>query len=85
LNKEFLKGIQARERVVALQKIHAVDSAQLKIYRDSIIPYYQSALTIAVEDVDFLNESLIEEEKAKNFYKYSALGLVIVVLLQIIF
>jgi hypothetical protein len=40
LNKEFLKGIQARERVVILKKIHAADSAEIRIYKDSLIPSY---------------------------------------------
>jgi hypothetical protein len=85
LNSEFLKGIQARERVVTLKKIHAADSIELHIYRDSLIPFYQTAVTLANEDVNFLNNLLIVEEQEKKFYQYSALGLAIVVFLQIIF
>jgi hypothetical protein len=85
LNKEFLKGIQARERVVTLKKMHAVDSAELHIYKDSLIPFYQTAVTLANEDVDFLNNLLVVTEQEKKFYQYSALGLAIVVFLQIIF
>ena len=85
LNKEFLKGIQARERVVTLKKIQTADSIQLHIYKDSLIPYYQTAVTLANEDVNFLNNLLIVEEQEKKFYQYTALGLAIVVFLQIIF
>ena len=75
LNKEFLKGIQARERVVTLKKIQIADSIQLHIYKDSLIPYYQTAVTLANEDVNFLNNLLIVEEQEKKFYQYTALGL----------
>jgi hypothetical protein len=84
LNKEFLKGIQARERVVTLKKIHSADSIQLRIYKDSLIPSYDSALTLAVEDVDFLNNLLIEEEQENRFYKsgfFTSLGLLVLLLI----
>jgi hypothetical protein len=47
LNDEFLKGIQARERVVSLKKILKTDSVQLSLYKDSIIPNYKKALDTA--------------------------------------
>lgn len=85
LNKEFLKGIQARERVVTLKKIHATDSIQLHIYKDSLIPFYEDAIGIAAEEIDYLNIELIKSNQEKKFFKYTSLGLAILVLLQIIF
>lgn len=85
LNKEFLKGIQARERVVALKKIHSTDSAQLRIYKDSLIPYYETAVGMAAEDVDFLNNLLTEEEQEKKFYRAGFFTSVALVVLLIIF
>lgn len=85
MNKEFLKGIKAREKSAYLQKIHTLDSTELRLYKDSIIPECESALILATEDVSFLNNLLIEEEEEKRFYKYSAFGLAILVVLQIIF
>jgi hypothetical protein len=85
LNNEFLKGIQARERVVMLKKIHAADSIQLHIYKDSLIPFYQDAVGIAAEEIEFLNIELIKSEQEKKLFKYTSIGLAIVVLLQIIF
>jgi hypothetical protein len=85
LNKEFFKGIKARERAAYLQKVHALDSAELSLYKDSILPACEQQLVQATEDVNFLNNLLIVEEQEKKFYQYSALGLAIVVFLQIIF
>lgn len=78
MNKEFLKGIQAREKAAYLQKVHTLDSVQLKTYRDSIIPEYQNALIIAEEDVMFLNNLLDEEEDKTKYYQtgfWTTLGL----------
>jgi len=85
LNNEFLKGIQAREKVAILKKIHAADSIQLRIYKDSLIPFYQDAVGIAAEEIEFLNIELIKSEQEKKLFKYTSIGLAIVVLLQIIF
>jgi hypothetical protein len=85
LNKEFLKGIKAREKAVYLQKVHTLDSTELKLYKDSILPECEAQLILATEDVNFLNNLLIEEEQEKRFYKYTAFGLAILVVLQIIF
>ena len=84
LNKEFLKGIQARERVVTLKKIHSADSIQLHIYKDSLIPSYENAINAAAEDVDFLDNLLTEEEQEKRFYKsgfFTSLGLLVLLLI----
>ena len=85
MNKEFLKGIKARERAAYLQKVHTIDSTELKLYKDSILPECEAQLILATEDADFLNNLLIEEEQEKKFYKYSSIGLAILVVLQIIF
>lgn len=51
LNDEFLKGIQARERVVSLKKIVKTDSIQLTLYKDSIIPNFRKALDTAKVEI----------------------------------
>lgn len=85
MNKEFLKGIQARERVVILKKIHAADSAEIRIYKDSLIPSYENAIGVAVEEINYLNVAITQSEQQRKFFKYTSFGLAIVVLLQIIF
>ena len=51
MNNEFLKGIQARERVVSLKKIVRTDSIQLSLYKDSIIPNFRLALDTAKVEI----------------------------------
>lgn len=85
MNSEFLKGIQARERVVTLKKIHIADSIQLHIYKDSLVPFYKNALTLAAEDVNALNTLLIESEQKRKFFQYSSISLAILTVLLIIF
>lgn len=85
MNKEFLKGIQARERVVTLKKIHTTDSIQLHIYKDSLIPFYKDAIGIAAEEIDYLNIELIKSEQEKKFFKYASFSLAILTALLILF
>jgi len=85
LNKEFLKGIQARERVVALNKIIKADSAIIKTYKDSIVPSLQLALdTTEIELVQYYK--LYDESEYKlSMYKKGFWGSIAFVVLLIIF
>ena len=58
LNDEFLKGIQARERVVSLKKILKTDSIELSLYKDSIIPKLILALDTAKVEIVCLDTKL---------------------------
>lgn len=84
LNNEFLKGIQARERVVSLKKIIKTDSMQLVYYKDSLIPNYQKALdTAKVEIVRLDTKVKAQQETIKTLNKVLKGGLFAIVLLTI--
>ena len=84
LNDEFLKGIQARERVVSLKKIIKTDSVQLSLYKDSIIPNYQKALdTAKVEIVRLDTKVKSQAETIKTLNNVLKGGLFAIVLLTI--
>jgi len=84
LNNEFLKGIQARERVVSLKKIIKTDSIQLIYYKDSLIPNYQKALdTAKVEIVRLDTKVKSQAETIKTLNKVLKGGLFAIVLLTI--
>lgn len=84
MNNEFLKGIQARERVVSLKKIIKTDSMQLVYYKDSLIPNYQKALdTAKVEIVRLDTKVKVQQETIKTLNKVLKGGLFAIVLLTI--
>lgn len=84
MNDEFLKGIQARERVVSLKKIIKTDSIQLVYYKDSLIPNYQKALdTAKVEIVRLDIKVKTQAETIKTLNKVLKGGLFAIVLLTI--
>jgi len=84
LNNEFLKGIQARERVVSLKKIIKTDSIQLIYYKDSLIPDYQKALdTAKVEIIRLDTKVKTQSETIKTLNNVLKGGLFAIVLLTI--
>ena len=84
MNNEFLKGIQARERVVSLKKIIKTDSIQLVYYKDSLIPDYQKALATAkVEIVRLDTKVKTQAETIKTLNNVLKGGLFAIVLLTI--
>jgi hypothetical protein len=84
LNDEFLKGIQARERVVSLKKIIKTDSVQLSLYKDSIIPNYKKALdTAKVEIVRLDTKVRSQAETIKTLKNVLKGGLFAIALLTI--
>lgn len=84
MNNEFLKGIQARERVVSLKKIIKTDSMQLVYYKDSLIPNYQKALdTAKIEIVRLDTKVKTQQETIKTLNKVLKGGLFAIVLLTI--
>jgi hypothetical protein len=85
LNNEFLKGIKARERVVVLKEIIRVDSLQLGIYKDSIVPNYESVIKKSKEEVTKLNRDLAIKESELKIYRYGFIGMTILAVLGFIF
>jgi hypothetical protein len=84
LNDEFLKGIQARERVVSLKKIVKTDSVQLSLYKDSIIPNFRLALdTAKVEIVRLDTKVRSQAETIKTLKNVLKGGLIAIALLTI--
>jgi len=84
LNNEFLKGIQARERVVSLKKIVKADSLQLHYYKDSIVPNYQKALdTAKVEIVRLDTKVKSQADTIKTLKNVLKGGLIAIALLTI--
>jgi len=58
LNNEFLKGIKARERVVVLKTVIHLDSQQISLYKDSIVPSYQQMIEVSKKEVYDLNRTI---------------------------
>lgn len=84
MNNEFLKGIQARERVVSLKKIIKTDSIQLIYYKDSLIPDYQKALdTAKVEIIRLDTKVKTQSETIKTLNNVLKGGLIAIALLTI--
>lgn len=84
MNNEFLKGIQARERVVSLKKIIKTDSLQLVYYKDSLIPNYKKALdTAKIEIVRLDSKVKSQAETIKTLNKVLKGSLFAIVLLTI--
>jgi len=75
LNNEFLKGISARERLHYLKNIAKLDSLQLSLYKDSIVPTYKKALEISRVEVSRLNYVIEEKNYLIKVYRYSVVAL----------
>jgi hypothetical protein len=85
LNKEFLKGIQARERVVALNKIIKNDSIIIHNYKDSIVPNLQVALDTTEVELVMYYKMYDDSQQQLCFYRKAFWGTAILSLLLIIF
>jgi len=77
LNNEFLKGIQARERVVTLKKIISSDSVTISLYKDSIVPSLNTAVNKSKTEITNLHEELNHKNNVILIYRYSSLGLIV--------
>lgn len=84
MNNEFLKGIKARERVVVLKNIIAIDSQQLNLYKDSIVPNYEKMVAKSKDEVSKLNRALEVKEFELKFYRYGFIGAALVAVLGFI-
>ena len=75
INEELLKGIQARKQVVILKNIVKLDSIQLSLYKDSIVPNLQDGITKSKAEIIRLDTELIKAKKRLTFYQYTTGGL----------
>ena len=84
LNSEFLKGIKARERVVVLKEIVHLDSQQINLYKDSIVPNYQQMIEVSKTEVTKLNRVIDRKNLEMKMYKYGFLGMSLLAVLSFI-
>ena len=77
LNSEFLKGIQARERVVVLKEIIKSDSITIALYENKIVPSLNVAIDTCKKEIIKLTEQVNHKNKVIEIYRYSSLGLII--------
>jgi hypothetical protein len=85
LNNEFLKGIKARERVVVLKNVIHLDSQQINLYRDSIVPTYQQMVESSKVEVTRLNRVIDRKDLEMKVYKYGFIGMSLLAILSFIF
>ena len=85
MNNEFLKGIQAREKVVSLNKIIKTDSLIIKNYKDSIVPGLQLALDTTEVELVMYYKMYDESQKQVCFYRKAFWTSMALVVLLIIF
>jgi hypothetical protein len=84
LNNEFLKGIKARERVVVLKTVIHLDSQQISLYKDSIVPSYQQMIEVSKKEVYDLNRTIDRKDAEMKLYKYGFVGMSILAILGFI-
>lgn len=58
MNKEFLKGIEAREKLHTIKNIVKLDSIQLSLYKDSIVPNLEKSNQECKESLTEVNYKL---------------------------
>ncbi len=85
MNKEFLKGIQARERVVALQRIRKTDSVIIHNYKDSVVPSMQHVIDTTEVELRKYYKLYDDSQSELKFYKKGFWGAVVLSFLLIIF
>lgn len=77
LNNEFLKGIEAREKLHKLKQISKLDSIQLSLYKDSIVPNMQKGLDTAKVEILKLEGKLEKAESLLGLFQYTSIALFI--------
>ena len=85
LNNEFLKGISARERLHYIKKIAKLDSIQLSLYKDSIVPKYEAAISKSTKAITELNSTVAEQKTLIKLYRYSCVILALATIGLVIF
>jgi hypothetical protein len=80
LNNEFLKGIEAREKLHILKDVVKLDSIQLSLYKDSIVPSIQTSLNKSKDEITRLDWELYQTRQVLQMFKYTTFGLALFVL-----
>lgn len=80
LNNEFLKGIEAREKLHILKQISKLDSIQLSLYKDSVVPNMQKGLDTAKLEIVRLEGELSKTESLLGLFQYTSIALFILTL-----
>jgi len=75
LNNEFLKGISARERLQYLKNTVKLDSLQLSLYKDSVVPNFQLQVKESKKEIIRLNTVIDEKNYFLKLYRYSCIAL----------
>lgn len=75
LNNEFLKGISARERLHQLKKVSKLDSIQLSLYKDSLLPSYDVQMKECRKEIYYLMDTIEQKNNLIKIYRYSCLVL----------
>ena len=84
INQELLKGIKARKEVKILKNIVKVDSIQLSLYKDRIVPNLQDGITKSKVEIIRLDTELFKAKKRLTFYQYTTGGLSLVSLILLL-
>jgi hypothetical protein len=75
LNNEFLKGISARERLQYLKNTVKLDSLQLSLYKDSIVPNLQLQVKDSRKEIIRLNIVIDDKNYLLKIYRYTCIAL----------
>ena len=75
LNNEFLKGISARERLQYLKNTVKLDSLQLSLYKDSIVPNFQLQVKESRKEIIRLNTVIDDKNYFIKMYRYTCIAL----------
>jgi len=70
LNKEFLKGIEAREKLHTLKQVLKLDSIQLSLYKDSIVPSLQEGVIKSKNEIIRLEDKVEKQKSQLTIFKY---------------
>jgi hypothetical protein len=74
LNNEFLKGIQARERIEILKQLRIQDQQIISYYRDSIIPLKNLEIESLQKNAVILsNTAYVSHRRMKRWQTISAI------------
>jgi len=74
LNNEFLKGISARERLQYLKNTVKLDSLQLSLYKDSIVPNLKLQLKDSKKEMICLNTAIEDKNYLLKIYRYTCIA-----------
>jgi hypothetical protein len=77
LNNEFLKGIEARERLHILKQIRKDDSVQLSYYKYELIPSYQKGIDSCKTEYGKLQNQVVKQKETIKYLKISTLALLL--------